>query len=117
MVGAGETGMPLLKQLIDADFVQVVMVAELNQSLPGIALARKYGLPTTADFTEIASLGNLVDIIIDVTGVPGVRQKLRELLLERNNTHTIIMHETIAILMSSLSQNRLVPMKHGPQEY
>lgn len=117
IIGAGETGTPLLKQLLDASFVDVVGVADLNDAMPGIQLARARRIKTTNDFMEIARLGNSLDIIIDVTGVPAVREKLREFFHASGNHHTIIMHEMIAILMMSLSQNKLVSMKHNQVDY
>jgi hypothetical protein len=33
------------------------------------------------------------------------------------NHHTIIMHELIAVLLMSLSQGKLVSMKHNPIDY
>ncbi|WP_235844334.1 hypothetical protein [Crenobacter intestini] len=44
VIGAGETGAPLLTQLLDAPFVDVRGVADLNLSRPGIALARARGV-------------------------------------------------------------------------
>lgn len=117
VIGAGETGTPLLKQLLDASFVEVVGVADLSQEMPGIKLAREHGIMTTADFMEIARLGNGVDILIDVTGVAKVREQLRDYFQQSGNQHTIIMHELIAVLMMSLSQNALVSSKHDQRAY
>lgn len=117
VIGAGETGTPLLKQLLDASFVEVVGVADLNQDMPGIKLARERGIKTTADFMDIAKLGNGVDILIDVTGVAKVREQLREFFQQSGNHHTIIMHELIAVLMMSLSKNELVTSKHNQRDY
>lgn len=117
IIGAGETGTPLLQQLLDASFVEVVGVADLNDAMPGMALARARGIKTTNDFMDIAKLGDKLDILIDVTGVHAVREKLREFFQSSGNHHTIIMHEMIAILMMSLSQNKLVSMKHGQTDY
>ena len=117
LIGAGETGTPLLTQLLNADFVEVVGVADLNNEMPGIQLARARGIKTTNDFMDIAQLGNNLDILIDVTGVPAVREKLRTFFHDSGNHHTIIMHEMIAILMMSLSQNKLVSMKHNQIDY
>lgn len=117
LIGAGETGTPLLAQLLDASFVDVVGVADLNDALPGMQLARSRGIKTTNDFMELARLGNGVDILIDVTGVQAVREKLRTFFQESGNQHTIIMHEMIAILMMSLSQNKLVTTKHNQTDY
>jgi predicted homoserine dehydrogenase-like protein len=117
IIGGGETGTPLLRQLVDADFVEVVGVADLQETAPGVVLAREKGIATTTDFMELAYKGEEIDIMIDVTGVPEVRERLRTYMQESGNNHTIIMHEMIAILMMSLSQGKLVAMKHGEVEY
>jgi predicted homoserine dehydrogenase-like protein len=117
MIGAGETGTPLLKQLFEASFVEVVGVADLNEDMPGMELARQHSIQTTSDFMTLARLGDAVDIIVDVTGVDTVRDQLRSYLRESGNHHTIIMHELIAVLLMSLSQGKLVSMKHNQVDY
>ena len=117
VIGAGETGTPLLKQLLAADFVQVVGVADLSDDMPGMRLARERGVTTTNDFMTLVSLGTAVDIVIDVTGVAKVRDQLRHYLQDSGNHHTIIMHEMIAVLLMSLSQGKLVSMKHNQTDY
>ncbi|MCU7853651.1 MAG: oxidoreductase [Candidatus Thiodiazotropha sp. (ex Monitilora ramsayi)] len=117
LIGAGETGTPLLRQLLAASFVKVVGVADLDDQMPGIQLAKEHGVQTTNDFMSLAQLGDEVDIIIDVTGVAKVREDLRQYMQESNNHHTIIMHELIAVLLMSLSQDELVSMKHNSVGY
>lgn len=117
LIGAGETGTPLLQQLLGAAFVEMVGVADLNDDMPGMQLARQHGVTTTNDFMTLVSQGEAVDIIIDVTGVAKVREQLRRYLQESGNHHTIIMHEMIAVLLMSLSQGKLVSMKHNPVDY
>lgn len=117
IIGAGETGTPLVRQLLAAGFVDVVGVADLDADAPGMRLARTAGRPTTDDFMRLADLGDGVDILIDATGVPEVRDRLRRRLQETGNRHTVIMHELIAVLMMSLSQGRLVASKHGVVDY
>jgi predicted homoserine dehydrogenase-like protein len=117
LIGAGETGTPLLQQLLAAPFVEVVGVADLNEDMPGIRLARKFGVHTTDDFMTLVRFGDAVDIIIDVTGVAQVREQLRRHMQDSGNHHTIIMHELIAVLLMSLSQGKLVSMKHNPVDY
>lgn len=117
VIGAGETGTPLLKQLLDAPYVQVLGVADLDLDMPGIALARERGVKVTADFMDLARLGKEVDILIDVTGAPKVREALRKHMVESGNDHTLILHERIALLMMSLSAGQLCTGKHGEQEY
>ncbi len=117
VIGAGETGTPLLRELLSADFVEVVGVADLDPGAPGMALARAYGCPTYGDAMDVAGLAEGVDIIIDTSGVPEVRDRLRTQMQESGNRHTIIMHELIAVLLTSLSQGRLVSSKHAAVDY
>jgi predicted homoserine dehydrogenase-like protein len=117
MVGAGETGTPLLQQLLSAPFVKVMGVADLNSEAPGMRLAREYGVKTFDDFMDLVSKGEELDIIIDVTGVHKVRDDLRHYMQQADNHHTIIMHEMIAVLLMSLSKGELVRMKHNDLDY
>ncbi len=112
MIGAGETGAPLLQQLIDAPYVDVIGVAELDMSRPGISLAREHGIPVTDNFIEIAEQGTNVDIIIDVTGSRKVREDLRRFMQFSGNSHTVIVHERVALLMMSLCAGAFVETRH-----
>ena len=80
-------------------------------------LARERGVATTNDFMDIANQGEEVDIVIDATGVAAVRDQLRQHFQDSGNRHTVIMHETIVLLMMSLSQGKLVASKHGAHHY
>lgn len=117
VIGAGETGTPLLRQLLSADFVTVLGVADLDLNQPGIALAREHGVRAVSNFMDLIALGSEVDIVIDVTGAHGVRDTLRKAMVDSGNNHTIIMHERIAMLMLSLSAGKLVEGKHGDADY
>jgi predicted dinucleotide-utilizing enzyme len=117
IIGAGETGAPLLELLLDAEFVNVMGVADLDPEQPGMVLAREHGVTTTPDFMDLARLGEAVDIMIDVTGVRAVRDQLRQHFEASHNNHTIIMHERIVMLVLSLINGELVEMKHGAVEY
>ncbi|MCG3202506.1 MAG: hypothetical protein NFCOHLIN_02389 [Gammaproteobacteria bacterium] len=117
VIGAGETGTPLLKQLIAAPFVELAGVADLNLDLPGVRLARENGIAVTSDFMKLADEGEKIDIIIDVTGSGAVREALRQHMMKSGNRHTLIMHERIALLMMSLSLGKAVDARHGEQGY
>ncbi|WP_293765344.1 oxidoreductase [uncultured Aquitalea sp.] len=117
MIGAGETGTPLLRQLLAAPFVEMVGVADLNLSLPGIALAREHEVPVTDNFIEIAEQGDTVDVIIDVTGSRKVREDLRRFMQFSGNTHTVIVHERVALLLMSLGAGELVGTRHDEMGY
>ena len=117
IVGAGETGAPLLEQLLSADFVKVVGIADLNPEAHGMVIARSRGVKTYSDFLELASQGEDIDIFIDVTGVHKVRDGLRQYMQQTDNHHTVIMHELIAVLLLSLSKGKLVKIKHDDLDY
>ena len=117
IVGAGETGAPLLEQLLSADFVKVVGIADLNPDAPGMVLAQSHGVKTYNDFLELARIGEDIDIFIDVTGVHKVRDVLRHYMQVSDNHHTVIMHELIAVLLVSLSKGKLVKFKHDDLDY
>lgn len=117
MVGVGETGTPLLKQLLDAPFVELVGVADLDLQLPGVLLAKERGVAVTDNFIEIAEQGDRVDIIIDVTGSRKVREDLRRYMQFSGNTHTVIVHERVALLMLSLGAGRWVETRHDELSY
>ncbi|MFD1623085.1 oxidoreductase [Azospirillum griseum] len=117
IVGAGETGTPLLRQLLDAPFVRLLGVADLDADAPGMTLARARGVTTTTDFRELARLGSDLDILIDVTGVAAVREALRQEMQDTDNHHTLIVHEKVVQLMLSLLAGSLVTLKHGAQDY
>ena len=117
LIGAGETGTPLLRTLLAQEFVELVGIADLDSAMPGILLAQQNGVTTTNNFMDFLALGDQVDILIDVTGAPKVREQLRSALQERNNKHTIIMHEMIAVLLMSMAQGKLVSIKHNHLNY
>ncbi|WP_448203249.1 oxidoreductase [Azospirillum sp. sgz302134] len=117
VIGAGETGTPLLEKLLDAPFVEMLGVADLDADAPGMRLARARGVTTTTDFMDLARLGETLDVLIDVTGVPKVREALRQHMQDSGNHHTLIVHELVVQLMLSLLSGRLVRLKHEVEEY
>ncbi|WP_434618669.1 oxidoreductase [Azospirillum sp. B2RO_4] len=117
VVGAGETGTPLLRKLLAAPFVELLGVADLDPEAPGMTLANHRDVKTTTNFHELAQLGEQLDVLIDVTGVPAVRDGLRKAMQETGNHHTVIVHEMVVQLMLSLLNGELVKLKHDTQDY
>lgn len=117
IIGAGQTGFPMIKTLVEADFVNIVGIADLDFEAPGIVLAQEKGLKVTKDFMDLAKEGEKVDIIIEVTGSSNVKQQLRDYFQQTENCHTVIMQELVAILIMSLAQGELVKTYHGLQKY
>ena len=117
IIGAGQAATELLQQLVAAEFVHIVAIADLKTDTLGIQLAQKHDVPTTTDINDILKLGEALDIIIDVTGVCAVRNQLRQHMAETNNKHTVIMHERLSALMVSLAKGKLVDMKGSDDTY
>ncbi len=117
VIGAGETGTPLLQKLLEAPFVELLGVADLDPEAPGIRLVRARGVTTTTDFMELARLGETVDVLIDVTGAPKVREALRQHMQDSGNHHTLIVHEVVVQLLLSLLAGQLVRLKHEALDY
>jgi predicted homoserine dehydrogenase-like protein len=117
VIGAGQTGAPLIEKLGEAPFINFVGIADLDNNAPGMVYAREKGIKTTNDFMDLAKAGPNIDIIIDVTGVPDVKKQLRTHFQETENRHTVIMQELVAILLMSLAKGELIKMFHGDQSY
>lgn len=117
IVGGGETGTPLLRQFLAAEFVEVTGIADLDAGAPGMQIAGENGISTTNDFMDLVSDNAHLDIIIDVSGAAQVRTGLRQHLQDTGNRHTVIMNEVIVRLLMSLSNGELMTPKHGKQGY
>ena len=106
LLGLGRIGQQfadsLAKHIAEGDKpIKIVAVAEQD---PNSEAAKKFAgdnVPVYTDATEIADLGDKVDIIFDLTGVHSVRQALRDKLQEMDNHHTVIVPEVFARLLWS----------------
>ena len=85
LVGLGRIGQQFAVSLashIDEGDKPIKIVAVAEQD-PESEVARRFaaeGVTVFTDASEIAALGDEVDIIFDLTGVPAVRQALRDKL-------------------------------------
>ncbi|MDF2534617.1 MAG: hypothetical protein K0R18_774 [Bacillales bacterium] len=117
IIGAGQTGTPMLKMLAESEFVNLMGIADLDNNAPGMVYAREKGISTTNDFMDLAKEGTHIDIMIELTGVKDVKKQLRDYYQQTENHHTVIMQELVAILLMSLAKGELVKMFHGDQSY
>ena len=91
--------------------INLVCVAE-QMDTPAKAQAAAAGIKITT-LDDIVAMGNGIDVIFDLTGIPDVRKELREKLLAANNNHTVIASETIARLIWSLVGDSELPIIEG----
>ncbi|HXY10985.1 MAG TPA: sigma 54-interacting transcriptional regulator [Terriglobales bacterium] len=77
LIGAGSGGRALVELFRKDPSVEIVGVADRNESAPGLVLARELGLPVTTNYKEFLSRG--ANLIIDVTGDPSVGREIDKL--------------------------------------
>jgi two-component system response regulator HydG len=77
IIGAGRGGTALIELLQKDPLVTITGVADTQADAPGMDLARRLNIPTTADYRTL--LKAPVDIVIDVTGSEKLRASLEAL--------------------------------------
>jgi two-component system sensor histidine kinase DegS len=77
IIGAGRGGTALMEIFATDPLVQIVGVAEILANAPGIALAKRLGIPVTRDYRRLLDLER-VDLIIDVSGDAKVWELLQD---------------------------------------
>ncbi len=119
VIGGGETGTAILKQLMKYKFIEIAGVADVDPNTPGIKIARESGIYTTRDFLDLAKLDEGVDIIVDAIGKDVIRNGIRTYLQATGNDKTILMPELITLLLDAIINNRdsIERSKHGYQKY
>lgn len=112
IIGLGKIGSAFFEAMQQKkQSINLVCVAERIDTLVK-AQAATAGIKI-ATLDEIVTMGDGIDIIFDLTGIPNVRKELREKLLASNNKHTVIASETIARLIWSLISDAALPVIEG----
>lgn len=106
LIGGGRTGTPLLKALMKYPFIEVVGVADKNAKAKSVTLAQKKGIFTTTKPMELVNHSADTDLLIEVTGDPGLKRKIKAQLVKNKNKHTVIMHDLEARLLMSVCTGR-----------
>jgi len=106
LLGLGRIGHQFANSLADhiedgGKPIKIVAVAERDPNSEAAKRFIKDGVPVYTDAVEVAELGDKVDIIFDLTGVPSIRQALRDTLQEQSNLHTVLVPEVFARLLWS----------------
>jgi homoserine dehydrogenase len=93
--------------------IEIVAVASRNLDSP-VAMGFIHSkIPVFQDALDVATLGEEVDVIFDLTGEPEIRRNLRALLQETNNRHTVIAPEVMArLLWSFFGEGELKSSSH-----
>ncbi|WP_231705894.1 PAS domain-containing protein, partial [Effusibacillus lacus] len=100
LVGAGKGGTSILRVLTERGRIQVVGVADLDESAPGIRLAKKMGIPTSSSFESF--LDDRLDLIIEATGSEDAFQSISL----RKPDQALLIPGDIAQLLISLIEDK-----------
>ena len=113
IIGLGRIGSAFLSNMLTRreHGVHVVAVAE-NGNTPGRKLAVDAGL-TILSSDQVVELGDGIDVLFDLTGIPQVRREIREKLMAQGNNHTVIASETIARLIWAMTSEDALPVIAG----
>ncbi len=113
IIGLGRIGSAFLSQMLQkrGQGIELVCAAEAADT-PGRQLAVKSGIAIKS-LDDIVALGNRIDVIFDLTGLPDVRRELRDKLVASKNAHTVIASETIVRVIWALISQDALPVIQG----
>lgn len=117
IVGLGRVGTQFINKMMNfkTKGIHIIVAAEEDDT-EGKKSAIDRGIQIkTSD--EIASMGDYIDIIFDLTGNPEVRKSLRHGLLQHKNNHTAVAPETFAYLLWSVLEDKPLPNVHFHKGY
>ena len=78
IIGAGQGGKSLIELFYHDPTIEILGISDMNDDAPGILLAKKCGIFTTQDFTELLKFPK-IDLIVDVTGDSNIFRKIGQL--------------------------------------
>lgn len=106
LVGLGRVGSRFYDKFlaVGLERVRIVGVCERDPKNSCAEKVRNDGITVYSDYREaIRSLGNTVDIILDTTNIPAVKQDIRSILEKTDNHHTVLLPLVASYLMWYLS--------------
>ncbi|MDR9469098.1 hypothetical protein [Marinospirillum sp.] len=118
LIGAGRTGTPLLKDLMQYSYIEIVGVADIDSDSPGMRLAKDKSIPCFTQPMDLVREAGEVDILVEVSGDRSLKNTIKAYYEETGNRKTLIMHDLIARLLISLCDRspHLIPSFHPEDE-
>nr|WP_204617073.1 methyl-accepting chemotaxis protein [Desulforadius tongensis] len=101
IIGGGRGGYAMLRAFKNIDQVHIMGIADIKEDAKGMQFAREIGIPTYTDFVELLKQPGL-EIIIDVTGV----EELREKIEKYKSAESIFVETKVAKLMWFLAKQK-----------
>ena len=113
LIGLGRIGSAFLGKMLHktGGTINLSYAAE-QMDTPGKAQAIAAGIKIVS-LDDIVALGDKIDVIFELTGLPAVRKELREKLTIANNRHTVIASESIVRVIWGLISDDALPVIEG----
>ena len=116
IIGLGRMGGRFFDKLSAAhnDKVKIVGVCETKENNPIAQEAISLGIPYYKNYEDaINELGESIDIIMDTSNRPEIKQAIRKLLQETDNYHTVLIPLVVDYLMwYMLPGEEQIPQDH-----
>jgi predicted dinucleotide-utilizing enzyme len=113
IIGLGRIGSAFLGEMLrkKGGGINLAYAAE-QMDTQGKVQAIAAGINIVA-LDDIVALGDRIDVIFELTGLPDVRKELREKLTASNNRHTVIASETVVRVIWALISDNALPVIEG----
>ena len=112
IIGLGRIGSAFLSEMLrKKEGVNLAYAAEQMDTL-GKAKAIAAGIKI-GSLDDIVAMGDRIDVVFELTGLPSLRKELREKITAANNRHTVIASETIVRVIWALISDEALPVIEG----
>ena len=116
LIGLGRMGSRFFDKFMEAgsERVNIIAVCETNETNPKVLEAKNAGIACYMDFgTAIREFGESIDIIMDTSNRPEIKQAIRQILQETNNQKSVLIPMVVDYLMwYLLPGNEPIPQDH-----
>jgi len=102
MVGLGRIGGKFYQHFnsINSGHVEIIGISEPNLENPLLEDARERGIPNFVAFEDmLQKFGSDIDIIMDTSNRPEIKQAIRQQLQQTGNQHTVLVPMVVDYLM------------------
>ncbi|MCL4460588.1 MAG: Gfo/Idh/MocA family oxidoreductase [Nitrospirae bacterium] len=121
LIGMGRVGSRFYEKFreLGENRVRIAGVCEIDSRHPLLQRAREAGVPVYEDYRAALTLPeHPVDIVLDTTNLPEVKNGLRHLLQETGNHHTVLLPLVASYLLWHMaSPGEDLPEDHADPGY
>lgn len=113
IIGLGRIGSAFLGEMLQKKGSGINLACAAEQAdTPGKVQASAAGIRIVT-LDDIVEMGDKIDVIFELTGLPAVRRELRDKLTSAGNQHTVIASESIVRVIWALISDKALPVIEG----